>query len=213
MGKVTILDDNAADLGITILDSKTKTILLDVFGVHMPEMLLSFPVVKAGVTIGKLFQAGVNINRARKLISFINGLNDGSNSYKKFADLSAKDQDDIRSLVIAQLDAQTDERQAEATAYLVNAYLERLVNRLSFVGVISELKNINPLIFYFSVDGFSLASIGKEKQVFGPTHYLPTSFVTNSTSKLQFSSQPYLSNLGREFFEYVYTPMSKKYTI
>ena len=64
--------------------------------------------------------------------------------------LSEKDKSKLRGLVISQLDLQSDERQAEAMGYAIDAYLSNKIDRLMLVGIISELKNINPLLFYFS---------------------------------------------------------------
>jgi hypothetical protein len=146
--------------------------------------------------------------------AFLNALIDEKFSIDDFRELPQSEQQMVIDILVAELDGQTDDKQAEALALLFAAYIRKDIDRLIFHGVAHELKNINPLTFYFNVDnlttGESKAGI---RLTGGPTHYLPSTFYGNRSDTLNFSSDLFLTNLGKIFFTCIYNPMMQKYLI
>ena len=135
-------------------------------------------------------------------------------SLDDFNRLPPDEQKHVIDILVTELDNQSDDLQSKAMGYLFNAYISGSIDRLMFMGIAHELRNTNPLVFYFNVDnvdGYNLTPQSSgATSISGPVHYLPNSFVSNSTDKLMFSSELYLTNLGQAFFDNVYLPMNQK---
>ena len=142
--------EDLADLTETPLDKASIKFLESFTGATSADFIESLPAGKLIITTARLFSSAKNHHRERHLKSFLQGLKAGNNTIEEFNKLSEKDKSKLRGLVISQLDLQSDERQAEAMGYAVDVYLSNKIDRLMLVGIISELKNINPLLFYFS---------------------------------------------------------------
>ena len=142
--------DDLADLAEPLLDKASIKFLESFTGATSADFIESLPAGKLVITTARLFSSAKNHYRKEYLKLFLQGLKAGNNTMEEFDKLSKKDKSKLRGLVISQLDLQSDERQAEAMGYAVDAYLSNKIDRLMLVGIISELKNINPLLFYFS---------------------------------------------------------------
>lgn len=138
----------------------------------------------------------------------------------EFNVLSDKEKDRIRSLVISQLDLQSDELQAEAMGFAVRAYLAGKIVNLSLMGIVSEIKNTNPLLYNPKTDPLRVShdKIGPALVVDGSVNLLPAAFYYQGIDPNSLgwggitSTRTVLSKLGEDFYEYVYQPMNKKYT-
>lgn len=209
--------DDLADLTEPFADEATKYLLKSFAGELMPEILENVPVIKTGVVIGKLFNSAKATYRANMMANFLRALQSNAKTMDEFVKLSDDDKAYIRGLVISQLDLHTDERQAEALALIVDAYLWQKVDRLTFVGILAEIKNTNPLLYYFNVDAIQLTT--EDTGVVaasGPTHLLPAAFGHNTVTGIGMwgSTGDYkftVTNLGKAFFAHVYEPMAAKY--
>lgn len=199
------LGKDLPDLLEPLIDEASRKHLKGFFG----EFIDNMPILKWLSFTKKLFDEGKEYWRYKKLRAFIKLFETNDYDYSDFKKLDEHDKQDIRSLIINELDAQTTEAQAQALSYIVLAYLQGKIHRVLLEGVAHEIKNTNPLVFKFGLDGFGLAPLEKEIQIHGPTQYLPVAFITNITAPGTFSSQQYLSNLGQVFFEHVYGPMQK----
>ena len=212
--------DDLADLAEPLLD-KASLGFLESFGdAELTNLVESLPGVKLGIVAARIFSSAKNYYRERYLKSFLQGLRAGDNTIEEFNKLSEKDKSRLRGLVISQLDLQSDERQAEAMGYAVDAYLSNKIDRLTLVGIISELKNINPLLFYFSeyylhIDNNN--TIHDKPTLKGPTSLLPTLFYYTTTygrsgwDATPPSTASIPTEIGGLFFTYVYEPMCDKY--
>ncbi|QQS20111.1 hypothetical protein IPL85_01500 [Candidatus Saccharibacteria bacterium] len=210
--------DDLADLTEPFADEASKQLLKSFAGELMPDILENVPVIKTGVVIGKLFNSAKSTYRANMMASFLHGLQANTKTMDEYEKLSVDDKAYIRGIVISQLDLHTDERQAEALALLVDAYLWQRVDRLTFIGIVSELKNTNPLLYYFNVDPISYGNYNGVVVAKGPTYLLPSAFGnTTSMGVNTYDSAPdtqfVLTKLGKAFFEHVYDPMATKYMI
>lgn len=210
--------DDLADLTEPFADEGTKYLLRGFAGELMPEILENVPVIKTGVVISKLFNTAKATIRAKMMYSFLHALQTNDKTMQEFEKLPAEDRAYIRGLVISQLDMHTDERQAEALALLVDAYLWRQIDRLTFVGIVSEIKTANPLLFYFDVDAvtFEVKNNGSV-EARGATHLLPAAFGHNTVTGIgQWSSTGeykfVVTPLGKSFYDHVYTPMLRLHT-
>lgn len=209
--------DDLADLTEPFLDEGIKQLADRFAGEALPEIAGEIPVLKTLVAVGKVFNSAKDYHRTRMLLAFLSSLKDGSKSMDDFEALSEEDRAGVRGLVIAQLDMQTDVLQAEAIAFIVDAYLSGEIHWLVFVGVLSEIKNTNPVLYRFNVDAITVD--WKESGVAeaaGPTHLLPAAFGHNTITGIgQWDSVGtylfVLSNLGKDFFKYVYEPMMQKH--
>jgi len=144
----------------------------------------------------------------------------GSNTIEEFNKLSEKDKSKLRGLVISQLDLQSDERQAEAMGYAVDAYLSKKIDQLMLAGIVSELKNTNPLLFYFSEYNLHIDNshtVYGNSIIKGPVHLLPAAFYSKIMTERSagWSAVPSTvsipTEIGKLFFTYVYEPMAEKY--
>lgn len=209
--------DDLADLTEPFVDEASQQLLKTFAGTLLPEILENLPVVKTGIVVGKLFNSAKAAHRAKLMHAFLQQLQSGNKSMDEFDKLSNEDKEYIRGIVISQLDMQTDERQAEAMAHIVDVYLNGEVDRLTFIGLAAELKNTNPLLYYFSVDAISITRQDNGVvEASGPTYLLPATFGHNTVTGIGQgdSSGEYkfvLTQLGQAFYANVYEPMAIKY--
>ena len=163
--------------------------------------------------------------------SFAYAIQDGKFDISDLDNLSHDDQVSLVDTVVTELDNHTDNFQSEALGYLFKAYVLKEIDRLAFTGIAHELKNTNPLVFYFNVDsystkqplkipplapGYGFAFTARKYGTVidsGPVDYLPAAFKSNSSSTMQFTTETLLSDMGELFLKYVYNPMKIKYSI
>lgn len=211
--------DDAAEVVEPFLDEASRELFEKFAGEAMPELLGEIPLVKSVLIASKIFNTAKAYHRTRMMISFLAGLQNGEKDIQEFENLSEEDKSYVRSIVVSQLDLQSDERQSEAIGLITDAYLKRKIDRLKFVGVVSEIKNTNPLLYYFSVDSLNVTFTAHgSAEVTGPTELLPAAFGHNTVTDIGMLGSTgrgiyVLSQLGRKFFEHVYRPMSDKYQI
>lgn len=222
MTKKRVDSNDLAELSEFFIDESSRGFLEAFVGDASADLIEAIPAGKTVLAIGKLFSSAKNYYRTKMLLAFLDGIEDGGKSMSDFSALSDQEQSDLRGLVISQLDSQSDERQSEAMAYTVNAYLAKKIDRLTLVGIISEIKNTNPLLYYFSVDSLVVdklhTNFGKPV-IKGPIHLLPVAFYRESMTEGSIGwdaipgTAPIATELGQAFFENVYEPMSIKYQI
>ena len=211
--------DDLADLAEPLLDKASIKFLESFTGATSADFIESLPAGKLVITTARLFSSAKNHYRKEYLKSFLQGLKAGNNTIEDFNKLSEKDKSKLRGLVISQLDLQSDERQAEAMGYAVDVYLSNKINRLMLVGIISELKNINPLLFYFSEYNLYIDNSHDEYDspiIKGPVHLLPAIFYSVMTEDSavwspELSTTPTPTPIGKLFFRHIYEPMAEKY--
>ena len=101
--------------------------------------------------------------------------------------------------------------QAEALGYLAEAYLLKRIGHNDFVGVATEIKRINPVIF----GGDERSRIFHEEGgiVSGPYGMLPSAFISDQSivggNIMINPGSRYLTNLGQCFYRYVYERMTR----
>lgn len=215
-------NDDLAEISEVLVDKASKGFLDAFLGDNAADFIESVPAGKLTLAIGKLFASAKDHHRTKMLRAFLRGMQSGERTFHEFKELDENMKNDLRGLVLAQLDLQTDERQAEAVGNIVDAYLAKKVDRLIFVGIVSELKNTNPLLFYFSVDSLMIdkmhTNFGRPV-IKGNVRLLPAVFyITSATeSSHGWDAVPGTVNhptpMGEAFFKYVYEPMSEKYQI
>lgn len=221
--KRTIQRPTASDLADMLepfTDVATSEIFKSFAGEALPDLLKELPAIKYGIAVNQLFNSAKKSFRFRQMASFLHALDSNDPPAKEVLNNLPEEQKSyLREVVIGQLDSQTDTRQAEALALLVDAYLKKEVDRLSFVGIVAELRVINPLLFYFNVDSINTEedSDGVTKAS-GPTYLLPPAFGHNTVTGIgQWGSAGNyyfsLTNLGKVFIKHVYTPMQQRYLI
>ena len=211
--------DDLADLAEPLLDKASIKFLESFTGATSADFIESLPAGKLVITTARLFSSAKNHHRERHLKSFLQGLKAGNNTIEEFNKLSEKDKSKLRGLVISQLDLQSDERQAEAMGYAVDVYLSNKIDLLMLVGIISELKNINPLLFYFSEYNLYIDNghtIYGRPIIKGPVHLLPAIFYSVMTEDSavwspELSTTPTPTPIGKLFFRHIYEPMAEKY--
>lgn len=211
--------DDLAELSEPFIDEATRDLLESFAGEALPVLVGEIPVAKTVLAVSRLFSSAREFHRTKMMLSFLDGLTNGTQTIEEFNSLEDENKNALRSIIVAQLDMQSDERQAEAIGYLVDAYLSKEVDRLMFTGVLSEIKNTNALLYYFSVDSIIVTDNGYGSQeATGPIDLLPAAFGHNtvtgigqwgSTGEYKFA----LTRLGQVFFKHIYLPMSIKYQI
>jgi hypothetical protein cdivTM_01456 len=211
--------DDLADLAEPLLDKASIKFLESFTGATSADFIESLPAGKLIITTARLFSSAKNHHRERHLKSFLQGLKAGNNTIEEFNKLSENDKSKLRGLVISQLDLQSDKRQAEAMGYAVDVYLSNKIDRLMLVGIISELKNINPLLFYFSEYNLYIDNghtIYGRPIIKGPVHLLPAIFYSVMTEDSavwspELSTTPTPTPICKLFFRHIYEPMAEKY--
>lgn len=212
--------DDLADLAEPLLDETSIKFLESFTGATSADFIESLPAGKLVITMARLFSSAKNHYRKEYLKSFIQGLRAGNNTIEEFNKLSEKDKSKLRGLVISQLDLQSDERQAEAMGYAVDAYLSKKIDQLMLAGIVSELKNTNPLLFYFSEYNLHIDNshtVYGNSIIKGPVHLLPAAFYSKIMTERSagWSAVPSTVSIPTEivklFFTYVYEPMAEKY--
>ena len=224
---------DAPDLVEPLFDEASNAVAKGIFGVALPEIIKELPILKYVKTATDVYSAYRISKLHRRLKAFLDALQDGSFTLDDFYKLSRDQQESVVDILVTELDGQSDNLQAEALGYLFAVYMSKDIDRLIFLGVAHELKNINPLVFYFNVDSYTFDDAARlESSVAsnfgfsnalmpiqiksGPVQYLPSTFISGSTSAsgaFQISSSAYMTNLGEAFFKYVYRPMQQKHTI
>lgn len=215
MAKKKPVADSLPDLVEPFFDEASTTIAREIFGATLPDIVKELPVLKYIKTASDIYGTYRLQKVHRRLKAFLAALIAGNFTLDEFSKLSTDDQKYVVDILVTELDSQSDDLQSEAMGYLFNAYITGSIDRLMFMGIAHELKNTNPLVFYFSVDSYTLTSRSSGTTIdSGPTHYLPTSFAaSNNINGFLSSSEIYLTNLGRAFFDNVYNPMSQKHMI
>lgn len=168
--------DDLADLTEPLLDKASIKFLESFTGATSADFIESLPAGKLIITTARLFSSAKNYYRERYLKSFLQGLKVGDNTMEDFNKLSENDKSKLRGLVISQLDLQSDERQAEAMGCAVDAHLSNKIDWIMLAGIVSELKNINPLLFYFSEYNLYIDNghtVYGRPIIKGPVHLLP----------------------------------------
>jgi hypothetical protein len=213
--------DDLTDLSEPYIDEASRQLLERFAGYMLPEIVGEIPVAKTILVVGKLFDNARQYHRTKNLLSFISALENGSKTMEEFEKLPEDEKSTLRGLIISQLDLHSDERQAEALGLVVDVYLRKDIDRLTFIGIVSELKNTNPLLYYVNVDAISTHPDNLNKEIIiarGPTHLLPAAFGHNIVSGTGgwdsiVGNEYTLTKLGQSFFKYVYTPMFNKYSM
>ncbi len=212
--------DDLADLTEPFLDKASIKFLESFAGTTSADFIESLPAGKLVITTARLFSSAKNHYRKEYLKSFLQGLKAGNNTMEEFDKLSKKDKSKLRGLVISQLDLQSDERQAEAMGYAVDDYLSKKIDQLMLAGIVSELKNTNPLLFYFSKYYLHIdnSPTSYDSPVLkGPISLLPAAFYTETMDEDSsgWGAIPSIvsipTEIGKLFFTYVYEPMFEKY--
>jgi hypothetical protein len=230
--KITsIIKDDGLDIAEPLLDESVSTLMHDIFSIAIPELVKDVPVLKGIKTTVDIYGAIRLTRLSRRMQSFAKALQQGDFSPSDLNELSKEEQLRLIDTVVTELDIHTDSLQSEALGYLFKAYVSSKIDRLVFTGVAHELKNTNPLVFYFNVDSYSTKQPPKLPPFpadtgfafttrnygtsidRGPIEYLPAAFKSNSSDTMKFSSETILTNLGEAFFEHVYKPMQKVHII
>lgn len=214
--------DDLVELSEVILDASSKDLLETLLGETAGDFIESVPGGKLTLAIGKLFSSAKDHHRRKMLEAFLVGMQNGDKSFDDFNGLPEQGKSDLRGLVLAQLDLQTDARQAEAVGLIVDAYLANKIDRLTFVAIVSEIKNTNPLLYYFSVHMLEIdrmhTNFGRPV-IKGNTRLLPAVFYNTSATESShgWSAVPgtvdHPTETGEAFFKYVYEPLAEKYQI
>lgn len=208
--------DDAPDLVEPFFDEASTKVASELFHQALPELAKDIPIlkyIKTGIDQYSIYKTN---KLYRKMRVFLKSLIDGEFNMDAYNALKQEEKEAMVDILVTELDNQTDDLQSEALGLLFVAYIEQRIDRLIFMGIAHELKNTNPLAFYFNVDSIRVTEKYKDKDlaISGPVHYLPSSFYSDGTDKLQFSSEgPFLTNLGRAFYDNVYRPMSERYII
>jgi len=221
----TVISDEGLDIVEPILDEGAQSLMKDIFGIAIPEITSNIPVLKSVKSAVDIYGA-IRVRRLNsRMDAFARALKSGDFNIDDFTDLSAKDQVSLVDTIVTELDSHNDDLQSIALGCLFNAYVSGRIDRLIFTGVSHELKNTNPLVFYFNVSsyktksqlpvnsngadfGFTKRNLGTTVDS-GPIEYLPAAFISNSSGGMQFSTDMTLTNLGEAFFDHVYHPMKK----
>lgn len=215
--------DDLAELSEVIFDQSSRNFLEEFLGEIPADFIETIPTGKAILTIGKLYSSAKSYQRTKMLRAFLKGFQSGEKSFDDFSKLDEKSKNDLRSLIITQLDLQTDERQAEAIGLIVDAYIAKKVSQHDFIGIVAEIKNTNPLLYYFSANTLTIdrlhTNFGKPI-IKGNTRLLPAIFYMSSmtsnaggwdTLSTPPSTVTHPTQTGEAFFDYVYEPMLRKY--
>lgn len=211
-----IIQDESPDLVEPFLDEAANSLANKLFHFAMSGLASDLPVIKYAKTGVDLYGAYKLSRLQKKMKVFLQSLIDGQFSIDDYNALEQSEKETMIDILVTELDSQTDSLQSEALGILFVAYVQRKIDRLTFLGIAHELKNTNPLLFYFNVDSISVEEMYKDKNlaISGPIHYLPSAFYSNETDKFQFTSDgPFLTDLGKSFYENVYAPMSLRYVI
>lgn len=212
--------NDMADFTEPFIDEVSKQLLQKFAGEAMPELLEDAPLIKYGVFVGKLFGVAKNYHRMKMLSAFLTGLRNGTKSMEEFEALSEDDRNSLRGLVIAQLDLLTDDRQGEAVGLAVDAHLQGDIDKLTLRGILAELKNINPLLYYSKMPRLEKSyKVMNSYRIEGSLALLPNAFYSNITEPIKQKGQIFqlgtnkhiATHLGEAFFLHILEPLSLKY--
>src|ERR1700733_1561515 len=96
--------DDAADLSEPLIGAGVKELLQIFVGTTLPEIVGEFSYAKILLSIGRIYNISRDAHRARNLLSFLSGLQQGKKTMEQFNALSEDEKDYIRGVVISQLD-------------------------------------------------------------------------------------------------------------
>lgn len=206
-----IIKKDSHDLVEPLFDEASSQLADSLFHYAVPDLARDLPVIKYFKMGADLYSSYKVLALRKKMKAFLESLLVGGFGISAYEKLEQHEKETMIDVLVTELDSQTDRLQSEALGLLFIAYVRQAIDRLTFLGIAHELKNTNPLLFYFNVDGIGVTEKYKTKElaISGPVHYLPSSFYSDGTDKLQFSSEgPFLTNLGKAFYNNVYLPMS-----
>lgn len=210
-----ISTDDISDIGEPLLDAGTESALRNFLGIEISDLAKDIPVIRTGITAFRLTHNARNWLAEKRLRSFMLALLAEEKTMEEFEALTEIEKDFIRGLVIAHLDAFSDDRQSEALAFLVSAYLSKHINHNQLIGISAEIKNINPLILYFNNADTGIEYLNDESS----SHItitglltLPPAFGNISSTNYEFDNNPseflfLLNSFGHIFIKYIYEPM------
>ncbi len=207
------LTEAAPDALEPVLDEASEQLSRELFGAAMPELIKDLPILKYVKTASDVYTTFRMYKLKKRMTRFLHSLLDGGFQVADYEALGSEEKQLIIDILVTELDAQTDDMQSEALALLFMSYINGSIDRLMFHGISHELKNTNPLVFYFSVDGFTLHTMKGGVRIEGPLHYLPASFYANFSESFAFSTDNLLTNLGQAFFTHIYEPMRINHSI
>jgi len=214
MSKYIVTAKEGDELAEPLFDVASEQILKGIFGIALPEFAKDLPLLKYAKTAVDLYSAHKLSRLHRRMEAFLKGITEGNFKPKDFEALNPDEQHMIIDILITELDSHANDFQSEALSLLFIAYIKKDIDRLMFQGVSHELKNINPIAFYFNVDGFSLDEVSDSStRIDGPIHYLPSTFYNSRSENLIASTDLYLTSFGKIFFTYIYEPMQQKYIV
>ncbi len=203
-----------------VLDESLTPIIKDFVGSDSAEFIKNVPIFSVGSSIYSIVKILKEKHSERMFLAFIKALRDNSADIEEFNKLKENKKDKIRSLIISQIDLQSDEIQAEAMAYAIKAYLSNNINDEELFSLVFEIKNINPLLFNAKKSD-QLKVVENTHSGFKPIlkgniNYVPKSFFYSSPSPGSYgigaipSSENHFNNLGNAFHKYIYLPMINK---
>lgn len=217
--KKLMTNDDLIELADPLISKELGNLAKSFAGKFGSKVIGEISAAKLVLILGQVGKEIMDDFRAKKMLAFLKALENDTKSAEEFDALDEKDQDYIRGLVVTQLDMQSDERQSEASALLVSAYLHKQIDKMMLAGTLAEIKNTNPLIFYFDDGGVSIDNPWNSKSdlnIKGPLS-LPSAFGsiqgrTIKEEEIEAENRFSLSKLGRAFYNYAYVPMSQKYS-
>jgi hypothetical protein len=202
------------DLLEPFLDEGARRIGNQIFKAGLPELAEETPILKWGKLGYDMYSMHKMNKLSKRMAAFLSALEADAFKLRQFEELDESLQAMVIEILINELDLQNDNYQAEALALLFNAYIKKEIDRLMFQGVAHELKNANPLTFYFNVDSLVVNNDQDRLRIIsGPINYLPAAFVSGSNDQFESTSDNLLTNLGKTFYEVIYVPMQQRYSI
>lgn len=176
------------------------------------EFLVDIPIAKYAVIGNKLFDNAKFAMRVKKLDKFLSTLNRGEKAIEAYGKMIDEEKSTLQSLILTEIDMQTEEKQAEATGYLLEAYLLNKIDRVEFVAILAEIKYTNPIIYFINRDSISIKQADNGVvTATGPTNLIPNVFGHNTITGIgQWDSTGnyifVITDLGKLYFEHVYKP-------
>lgn len=206
------IKENALELSGELLVASLKEILNFLpFDEILKNLVGVFPMLSAGktaISIITAFHDYAAINRLRALSEAVQKEKGG---YEKYSALDEKEQKKIAEIIFVEVEKQSNELQSSATGYLLNAYLKKEIKYDDFIGVLHELKNMNPTILMF--DSEDRISSDGNGLMGDKIDYLPAAFksVASGTSIVINPGYTSITSFGKIFYEYIYRCMLDDY--
>lgn len=204
-----IAADNAPDIAEPILDAGAESLGKELFGVALPEFAHEVPLIRTAVAAADMYSY-LRFRRLRaRMRQFLDGLIAQQFRIEDYLALDARERQLVIDILVTELDSHTHDGQSQALSLLFGSYIRGDISRSMFHGVSHELKYVNPLVFQGDVAAFiRKAPVPAGVRIEGQLHYLPSTFYSNSTEILSFSSDNWLTDLGAVFFEQIYDHLS-----